>query len=75
MREWNDLSEKTPVQGEVVEIRVPGGRDIKPVQFYNGRFWKVRKEGHGGQAYTVEYWRSIESKSEAKGKEAADENS
>jgi len=74
MNEWNDVGVKRPTENEVVEIRVPGGRRIKPVLFSQGRFWKVRK-GHGGQAYTVEAWRSLQSKSETRRKEVADENS
>ena len=65
MREWNDLSVKTPADGDVVDIRVPGGQQINSVGFSDGRFWKVRK-AIGGQAYTVEAWRAIESKPEIK---------
>ncbi len=65
MSEWNtDLSAKLPAEGEPVEIRIPGGKTIKPVEFSRGRFWKVRKE-IGGQAYTVEAWRAIEKRAEA----------
>ncbi len=71
MSEWNNLSVKTPAEGESVEIRVPGGRCIKPVLFSQGRFWKVRKD-IGGQAYTVEAWRPIESKTEGRHKRVVD---
>ncbi len=70
MREWNDLSVKSPVEGEVVDIRLPGGSCIKGVEFSKGRFWKVRK-AIGGQAYTVEAWRAIESKPESRDKRDA----
>ncbi len=71
MSEWNDLGVKMPTEGESVEIRLPGGRCIKPVLFSQGRFWKVRKT-IGGQAYTAEAWRPIESKSESRHKRVAD---
>ncbi len=71
MSEWNDLSVKLPAEGEPVEIRIPGGRCIKPVLFSQGRFWKVRKK-IGGQAYTVEAWRSKEKRAETPKKVAVD---
>lgn len=71
MSEWNDPSVKMPTEGEPVEIRIPGGRTIKPVTFSKGRFWKVRK-GAGGQAYTVESWRAIEIRTETRKSRTAD---
>ena len=71
MSEWNDLSVKRPAEGEVVDIRLPGGSCIKSVEFSDGRFWKVRKL-IGGQAYTVEAWRAIESRKESREKRSAD---
>lgn len=59
MNEWNDPSAKLPAEGEQVEVRLPGGRRVKPVEFSAGRFWKVRK-GSGGHAYMVDGWRSLE---------------
>ncbi len=71
MSEWNNLSVKSPAEGEAVEIRIPGGRCIKNIRFSDGRFWKVRK-AIGGQAYTVEAWRAGESKPESRRKRADD---
>ena len=59
MSEWNDPSVKLPKDGESVEIRLPGGRCLKPVGFADGRFWKFRR-GVSGHDYTVEAWREIE---------------
>lgn len=73
MSEWNKLSEKMPAEGEAVEIRLPGGRTIKSVEFSSGRFWKVRT-GNGGQAYTVEAWRAPESQPEPRKKRSVDGN-
>ena len=71
MSERNDPSVKSPAEGELVEIQIPGGGRIKPVVFSQGRFWKVRKP-IGGQAYTVEAWWPIESKADGRHKRAAD---
>jgi len=64
MKEWNDPSVKTPEEGELVEVRLAGGRCVKPVQFAAERFWKVR-QGNGGQAYTVDKWRGIDAPKKA----------
>lgn len=71
MSERNDPSVKSPAEGELVEIQIPGGRRIKPVLFSKGRFWKIRK-AIGGQAYTVTAWWAIESKTEGRHKRDAD---
>ncbi len=71
MREFTDLSVKRPAEGEVVDIQLPGGSVINGVEFSKGRFWKVRK-AIGGQAYTVEAWRAIESKTEGRRERVAD---
>lgn len=60
MNEWNDPSAKLPAEGEQVEVRLPGGRRVKPVEFSAGRFWKVRKDSGGGHAYVVDAWRALE---------------
>ena len=71
MMEWNDPSVKSPIEGELVEIKIPGGRYVKPVKFAEGRFWKKRGK-IGGQAYTVESWRSITKRPETVRKDLVD---
>lgn len=72
MNEWKNPADETPAEGEMVEIRLPGGKQVKPVEFSVGRFWKVRK-GRGGHTYVVEAWRSLGAKQGGKyGENAAD---
>ena len=61
MSEWNETSAQLPAEGELVEVRLPGGRKVKPVQYAAGYFWKYR-EGAGGHTYNVEAWRALVSK-------------
>lgn len=59
MKEWNDPSEKLPVDGEHVDVVLIGGRKVAAVEFAAGRFWKVRRN-NGGHAYAVEAWREVD---------------
>lgn len=61
MSEWIETSAQLPYDGELVEVRLPGGRKVKPVEFAAGRFWKYR-EGFGGHTYEPEAWRALVSK-------------
>lgn len=58
MSNWVKVGDGQPIDGEMVEVKLPGGKETT-VEFFNGRFWKVR-QGNGGQAYSVVAWRSIE---------------
>ena len=71
MTEWNEPSVKSPEEGDLVEIQIPGGGRVKDVEFSDGRFWKVRS-GNGGQAYTVDIWRSREKRAETPKRVAVD---
>ena len=70
MSEWIDPADKLPAEGELVEVRLPGGRRIKPVEYAAGRFWKVRR-GTGGHAYTVDSWRSLDAPKRGRTPEAS----
>ena len=59
MNEWKSPSVELPAEGALVEIRLPGGQRVKPVEYAAGRFWKVRA-GTGGHAYEPDGWRAIE---------------
>ena len=63
MSEWKSL-EESPKEGEIVEIRLPGGKIIKGVEFSQGRFWKKRV-GKAGHVWNVVAWRSIEKRRES----------
>jgi len=58
MSEWTRASVKLPADGELVDVRLVSGRDVKSVEFSAGRFWKVRT-ANGGHTYEVEAWREI----------------
>jgi len=59
MSEWTNVESKTPAEGELVDIQLVSGQEVKEVGFSDGRFWKFRS-GNGGHAYEVRAWRPIE---------------
>jgi len=73
MSEWTKASVKLPTDGELVDVRLAGGRLVKEVEFSGGRFWKVRT-ANGGQAYEVEEWREIAKQQGSKKADGATES-
>lgn len=57
--EWFDPSDRLPDDGQVVRVRLVGGRVIKAVEYAAGRFWKFRR-GTSGHCYNVDAWSAIE---------------